>query len=161
MIKVYDPKDFEDKSQSGLKFKKTGDSINIFNRFGDKIVELNLFYATEGIYCDTWYGFVTNEEYMEVMSGVYLYCFCKNSCTKKICNTQSLRMGMDKKTSEWFIDIILPQLLRAGLKYNAIVIPSDIYARQSMDFFERSMKDNLAMAFPSFDIALLWLQNLN
>lgn len=160
MIESYDLKAFQEKSQQDLKFQSTGNCINIFNRFGDKIVELDFSYISEGIYCDTWYGFVTTEEYVEVMSGAYLCWFVENSCTKKICNTQSLKIGMDRKTSEWFINILLAELLRAGLKYNAIVTPSDIYARQSMDFFEKNMKNNLAMVFPSFDIALLWLQSL-
>jgi hypothetical protein len=140
--------------------KTEEESIIVNNRFGDTILEINLAYVREGIFADAWYGYVSADEYKILMNGIVLDVFIGTGCNKKICNTQKLKIGMDNDTSKWFKDIFFLKLIKAGLKYNAIIIPSDQYARDSMQYFEANLKNNHGILFPSFEIALLWMRSL-
>ena len=152
--------EYVQRSTEGLNYVSEGSEIIVYNRFRDKIATLDLSYADEKIYNDRWFGFVTSEEYKEIMSGPYIDYFVKTSCTKKICDTSLLRIGMDKETSEWFIRDILPKMLKGGLTHNAIIIPKELYAQQSMGYFEENLKNNLARLFPSLETAYYWLKSV-
>ncbi len=160
MLREHQLNAFEEHSRCGLRLLKNNQSIDIYNAFGERVVELNFSYIGHGIFCDTWYGILSEDEYKEIMSGVYLHYFKMNLCRKKLCNTKELRIGMSRDTSEWFVNVLLPQLLQAGLKYNAIVAPAEVNARRSMQFFEDTMEKDLSLVFPTFDIALLWLMSV-
>ena len=152
---------YERTSKNNLRYRLVSpDCVEIFNRLNEKIAALNLQYTNEGIYNDLWFGFVTSEEYKEIMEGAYLYYFIKAKCTKKLCNTLGLQGGMDPDTSQWFGDSLLPKLLSAGMQFNALVIPEDIFAQQTMEEFENNMGSNLARLFPSHNEALAWLQSV-
>jgi hypothetical protein len=147
-------------SIEGLKVSDHEEVITVQNRFGDIIVQLDFTFASEGILTDVWHGFVTPEEYKIVMEGMLIDAFVVSRCSMKICNTQNLKIGMNSETSEWFKSKFLPKLITSGLKYNAIVMPKDMYARESMEYFERNLTNHYAMLFSSFDIALLWMRSL-
>jgi hypothetical protein len=153
---------FQATSKNHLRYtKKDENSVAIFNNLNERIAELNLAFTQEQIYNDVWFGFVTSDEYKEIMEGAYLYYFAKTKCTKKLCNTLGLQGGMDPETTEWFGSSLLPKLLDAGMKYNALIIPEDIFAQQTMEEFERNMGNNLARLFPGEKDALLWLRSVN
>jgi hypothetical protein len=145
----------------GLKITSDDEIITVQNRFGDIIVQLDLRLSGEGILTDVWHGFVTAEEYRIIMDGILIDAFAATGCSMKICNTQNLKIGMDSETSAWYTSRFLPKLVASGLKYNAIIMPKDTYARESMEYFERNLTNNYAMIFSSFDIALLWVRSLN
>lgn len=153
-----DVKMYEQNSTEGLRYFISGHVICISNRFGEKITELIFSDVAEGIFCDKWFGYLNAEEYKEIMSGALLEYFVRCKCIKKICDTQNLIIGMDAETSVWFKEKFLPILIKAGLQYNAIVIPKNNYARQSMDYFEQNLEHKYAMPFPSFDIAMCWMK---
>jgi hypothetical protein len=152
---------YEMKSQLGLSYKTEGSKIVISNALGHRIAELNLQYTSEGIYNDSWFGYVTGEEFKEIMGGPYLDYFSKTKCTKKICNTLSMQGGMDDDTSKWFNEHLFPKLLEAGIAYNALVIPEDVFAQQTIEEFETNLGNKMGRLFPTFDKALEWLKRVN
>ena len=158
MITQEELKQFRTNSKNGLRYEAQGNAVHIFNNLDEKIAELNLKYTSDGIYNDVWFGFVTGEEYKEVMDGAYLDYFIKTKCTKKICNTLNLKGGMDPETTEWFGTTLLPKLLNAGMKYNALIIPEDIFAQQTMEEFQNN---DLGRLFPSEEKALSWIKSVN
>jgi hypothetical protein len=153
--------DFQNTSINKLRYEViTAEKMQVLNALNEKIAELNLQHASEGIYHDAWFGFVSPEEYKEIMEGPYLHYFSKAKCTKKVCNTLSLEGGMDPDTSAWFGEFMFPQLLKSGLKYNAVVIPEDIFAQQSMEEFEKNLGNNFGRLFPSQEKAVDWLRSV-
>lgn len=160
MINNADLARYEKNSKLGLKYKQENAKIVIYNSIDVKIAELNLQYAQEKIYNDSWFGFVTEEEFKEVMAGAYLDYFVMSKCTKKVCNTLSLEGGMDEETSRWFNNELFPKLKNAGIRYNALVIPEDIFAQQTIEEFESNLGNDFGRLFPSFDKALSWLKTV-
>jgi hypothetical protein len=150
---------YDNQSTIGLKYRAEAGRIVIYNSIGSKIAELNLQYATERIYSDAWFGFVTEEEFKEVMSGAYLDYFIKSKCIKKVCNTLNMEGGMNDETSNWFNQDIFPKLCAAGMQYNALVIPEDIFAQQTIEDFEANLGNDFGRLFPTFEKALFWLRN--
>ena len=152
---------FQSQSKNGLRYEQKGEAILIFNKLNEKIAELNLAHRNLGIYNDAWFGFVTGEEYKEIMDGPYYFYFAESKCSKKMCNTLGLEGGMEPETSEWFNNYLFPKMLNAGLKYNAIVIPENIFAQQTMEDFEANLGNKLARLFPNETEATNWLNSVN
>jgi hypothetical protein len=155
-----DVKKYERRSAEGLHYYREDNIVSISNRFNEKIVELILPIQADGVLCDKWFGYINNDEYKEIMSGPILEFFSELGCRRKICDTQKLVIGMDSETSLWFNHTFIPQMIDAGLTYNAIVSPKENYARQSMEFFERTLENRYAMFFPTFEISLSWMKIL-
>jgi hypothetical protein len=152
-----DLKKYEQSSKIGLTYEINGDTISVKNNTKNLVAEVSLKYSKEGVYTDVWFGFVTDPEYKEIMGGVYLDYFKESKNTKKLCNTLKLVGGMEDTTAAWFNQSLLPKLLEAGLQYNAMVIPEDVFANLSLtDNFnvEEYMK-----FFPSETEALSWLKS--
>ena len=160
MITKEEVKQYQEKSKLGLKYQFEANVVTIFNRLNEKIAELNLSYADQGIYNDAWFGFVTGEEYKEIMDGPYFGFFLKTKCVKKVCNTLGLEGGMEEETAAWFSDYMMPKMLTAGLQYNSIVIPENIFAQQTMENFESNLGNKLGRLFPSQEKAIEWLKSV-
>jgi hypothetical protein len=152
---------FQPNSKNGLRYEHKNEAVLIYNKLNEKIAELNLAHLKQGIYNDAWFGFVTGDEYKEIMDGAYLYYFSESKCSKKMCNTLGLEGGMEPETSEWFNNQLVPKLLDAGLKYNAIIIPENIFAQQTMEDFEANLGNKLARLFPNEQEATNWLISVN
>jgi hypothetical protein len=161
MIKNSDLTNYTSSSKLNLKYHQDGSKIVVTNALEKKIAELNLQYVSEEIYNDSWYGFVTAEEFKEVMSGPYIDYFVNTKCTKKVCNTLNMEGGMDDETTKWFNQELFPRLLEGGISYNALVIPEDIFAQQTMEEFETNLGSKFGRVFPTFDKALEWLRRAN
>jgi hypothetical protein len=162
MIHQSELEEFQQRSRNNLSYQLVStDCIAVFNNLNEKVAELTLRYAPVGIYHDAWFGFITGDEFKEIMEGPYITYFIRFGCTKKICNTLGMKGGMDDETAHWFGTTLLPKMVEAGLKYNALVIPEDIFAQQTMGEFEKNMGNNLGRLFPNQEKALEWLMNLN
>jgi hypothetical protein len=160
MITKEEVKQYEETSMLGLTYKLEANVVSIFNKLNEKIAELNLAYAADGIYNDAWFGFVTGDEYKEIMNGAYFEFFRKTKCVKKVCNTLGLEGGMEEETAAWFSDYMMPKMLNAGLQYNSIVIPENIFAQQTMDHFESNLGNKLGRLFGSQEKAIEWLKSV-
>jgi len=144
-------------SACGLKYEWKADTLVISNQLNESVAELSL---KDGIYHDTWFGFVSGDQYREIMEGPYLDFFRRSAVKKKLCNTLALMDGMDPETGSWFETSVMPKLIDAGLLYNAIVIPEDIFAKILMETFEANLQSNLARLFPNEVAALEWLKQV-
>lgn len=151
-----DLKHYELSSRIGLKYEKNGENIFIKNNLNEPVAELSLRYLADGIYNDSWFGYVTSEEYKEIMQGVYLDYFIQSKATRKLCNTLKLSTGMEDETATWFNASLLPQLINAGMQYNALVIPENIFAQLSLS--ENFNGEEYFKMFPSEQEALAWLK---
>jgi hypothetical protein len=160
MITKEEIKPFETRSTAGLRYEIDNTVVKIYNKLNEKLAELNLGYQADGIYNDAWFGFVTDEEYKEIMDGPYFHLFAKMKCEKKVCNTLGLEGGMEDETASWFSSHMMPKLIKAGLKYNAIVIPENIFAQQTMENFEVNLGNDLGRLFPSESDAIQWLKSV-
>lgn len=151
--------EYSQNTTAGLSYTASGKSIEIFNAVKTKIAELNMEMVPEGIYNDVWYDFVTPEEFKEIFGGAYLDFFKKSNVFKKLCNTDQLQGGIDDQTNEWFNSYLLPRLMEAGLKYNAIVLPREVFANISMSEFKLG-EGFITRMFNSKDEAIAWLKSL-
>jgi len=152
-----DLKDYEQQSAIGLKYEKNGDAITVKNKMNELVAELSWRYINQGVYNDVWFGYVTSEEYKEIMQGAYLDYFRDSKTHKKLCNTLKLTTGMEDETAAWFNATLLPQLIEAGLQYNALVIPENIFAQLSLT--ENFNSEGYFKMFPSEQDALNWLKS--
>lgn len=124
-----------------------------------KIAELILELVPEGIYNDVWYDYVTPEEFKEIFSGAYVDFFSRSKVYKKLCNTDELKGGIDDDTNEWFNSYLLPKLIEAGLKYNAIVLPKEVFANISMSEFKLG-EGFTTKLFNAKEDAIQWLKTM-
>jgi hypothetical protein len=148
---------YEQASKIGLTYEMNGDTISVTNSLKNKVVELSLRLSKDGIYNDVWFGYVTSDEYKEIMAGAYLDYFAFSKNKKKLCNTLKLTAGMEDETAKWFNDYLLPKLMAAGLQYNALVIPEDIFANLSLT--ENFNNEEYMKFFPSEEEAIAWLKS--
>lgn len=151
---------FVKETSSGLKYQVSGHHIDIFNAMGTRIAALNMdMVDSEGIYNDIWYEYVTPEEFREIFGGAYLEFFEQSNVSKKLCNTDELKGGIDDATNEWFNSYLMPKLMAAGLKYNAIVLPKEVFANISMNEFKLE-SGFITKMFNSKEEAISWLKSV-
>lgn len=152
-----DLKKYEQSSKIGLTYDMNGETISVKNNTKNLVAELSLRHSKDGVYTDVWFGYVTDPEYKEIMGGAYLDYFKESGNRKKLCNTLKLAGGMEDATATWFNQTLLPKLLEAGLQYNAMVIPEDVFANLSLT--DNFNNEEYMKFFPSEAEALQWLKS--
>lgn len=153
-----------EETKTGLRVTTEGAKTITHNDIGKQVSEMDLSLKGEGIFVDRWIGFVTDEEMKAIMDGHYYRLFADSGCNKKICDTTLLEGSFDG-VNEWFATYFLPKLMQAGLRYNAIVLPRDIFAQMAMNENTEQVEATAADAFQvrmfgSFEDARTWLKSL-
>jgi len=138
------------------------DGIEVINALEQRIAYLSTARQADGIFTDTWYGIPLDSELIHVMDTYYCPLVEQSRATKKLCDLRGFERGFDP-INDWYVAEFLPKLRAAGIRYNAVVLPNDIFVQISGELFEEEAKAQgeviVNRLFGDVDKALEWLQS--
>jgi hypothetical protein len=148
-----------------LKIQEEKDGFSFFNTLNEKISHLSKAYAAQGIFNDNFFGYVSADELKFIMENYYAKIIAETNASKKMCNIKAMDGAAFEEVSDWFEAELMPQLIDAGLRYNAIVLPDDYFASITVEnILEDEPKTSLDSVnqrfFDSKEKALAWLKSL-
>ncbi|MGD1842797.1 MAG: hypothetical protein ACFB0B_18150 [Thermonemataceae bacterium] len=136
--------------------------VEFYNQDNQKIAYLSTEWASMGIFNDNYYGYVSEEELMYIMEKFYPKMIAAHHSPKKLCNVQALEGAAFDMISDWFEQTLLPQLIEAGMRYNAIVLPEEFFANLTLDLYgdDSQQANESQRLFGNQNDAMAWLNSL-
>jgi hypothetical protein len=69
----------------------------------------------------------------------------------------SQMVGSYDSSKEWMEKVIMPQVIKAGLRFHAMVIPTNVFAKLSTKDYASAVKDYTVQIFDDVEKAKAWL----
>lgn len=126
----------------------------------DKIIDKDFFKLSYNqdnrcIY-EKWIGYVSSQQWKDIHIEM-LEIFQKYDIAKALVDA-SKQSVVKKADSDWTAKNILPKYVERGLRYAAIILPHDQFAKMAIDNFKEIVNDKLIIKyFNSTDEAEEWL----
>ncbi len=93
----------------------------------------------------TWIGKTTSPEW--VYYHLELIKILKNYNIDRILVDSTKQAAVCKKDGDWAVKIVTPQLIDNGLRYVAIVLPQEMFARLPIHGYIEQVKDELTIKY--------------
>jgi hypothetical protein len=105
----------------------------------------------------TWNAYVFSDEYREINTRV-LERLENRTMHKMIRDTRKLNI-ISAKDQEWFSEFVAPQLVLAGLKYSAVILPENQLAKMAVEDIVHRLNPKIVDTrfFGDMDSAREWL----
>lgn len=129
------------KNEAPVKVHADKNGYSFFNQDGEKIAFLSTELKAQGIFNDNFYGYIEAKELKFIMANYYAKIISEIGATKKICNIKAMEGSAFDTISEWFEQELVPTLIKAGLRYNALVLPSEFFASLAIENAYDDMED--------------------
>ncbi len=150
-------KNYEE-TKSKIKISQEGNFIKSYNNLGNEFHFIDITYLKEGILYHGWKGFRNTDQLKEVLEGHLLDVFKKNGCKKMLINNVEMS-GSFSAVNDWLANDFMPKLVNMGLSTNAVVLPSNIFAKLAVEDWDRKVEGFSTRNFGDINTALSWLRN--
>ncbi|MFY0651959.1 MAG: hypothetical protein JXQ96_08005 [Cyclobacteriaceae bacterium] len=112
------------------------------------------------ILASIWKGFSTFDEINAIGQRI-LDAVVFEKATKVLYDAREMEI-LDNDSEKYISGAFTKEMVNAGVKYAATVLPEDVFAKYSVDNIQKSIDNNknaLVNYFKSLDSALKWLEN--
>ena len=120
---------------------------------------IDLNYLKEDIFFHGWIGNRTDEQIKAVIEGHFIELFEKYRCTKTLIQNEAMT-GSFSGLNIWVADYFMPKMISMGLKYNAVVLPKNLFAQLSVADWDNKITGFTSRNFKSSEEALTWLRSI-
>lgn len=126
--------------------------------------------ANEEVYCtvefdsdarwvfDFWQGLFGTQENFKRPVLYWKELVVKHNTPRGLTDVSRMVGGYDS-SKEWMQKEIMPLVIKAGLRYHAMVIPKNIFAKLSTNDYKMAVKDYEVQLFDDIDKAKAWLKS--
>ncbi|NBC81771.1 MAG: hypothetical protein GVY19_00160 [Bacteroidetes bacterium] len=150
----------KDMPQTKTEFKvvQTGDKIHSINKSGKPFHFIDLSYLKDNILFHGWLGYRTNEQIQEVLDGHFIELYEKHKCKNMLINNQEMT-GTFAGINDWLGTYFMPKMINMGLKNNAVVLPSNVFAQLAVEDWDEKVGGFTSRNFGNLDEAINWLKS--
>jgi hypothetical protein len=108
----------------------------------------------------TWHEYVSSNEFREIQLRV-VEQLENTSPRKMIRDTRNLNI-LSAEDQQWFLEVIVPQMIIMGLKAVAVIIPKNLLAKMSIEDVTSKIAPNGVdtRLFSDIDTAREWLKSI-
>ncbi len=124
-----------------------------------------LIYATVGYdekskcIIDTWYGLCgTRDNFRKVLTYIVHLAEDKKA-VKWLADLRRMHGSFDD-SRDWIAEVIMPGVIRAGLRYEAVVLPHNVFSKLSTKETILKIQNFELRQFSDIEKAKLWLEEI-
>jgi hypothetical protein len=109
---------------------------------------------------DVWTGVFGTQENLKAGLQAVVDIIEGDQCIKWLSDLSQIQGSFDSSKS-WISDYVMPRVIRAGLKYQAMVIPKNIFAKLSTQDTIKKINQFEIRQFSNRQEARAWLDSMN
>ncbi len=150
-------KDLE-QTNSEFKVEQVENIINTYNKVGQIIHFIDIKYLSINILYHGWIGFRSHDQLREILDGHFIDLFTKYKCKGMLIDNSKMEYSFTDN-NKWLAEYFMPKMVQAGLKYNAVVLPKDIFSQISIKEWDDKISGFESKNFDQIYKALDWLKS--
>jgi hypothetical protein len=146
-------------SKDDFRVIQKGQVIESINKSAQVFHTIDLSYAKDGILFHSWIGYRTNDQLKQVLDGHFAKIYEQHKFKKMIIENSKMSGSFDE-ANDWMATYFMPKLVKLGLQYVAVVLPANVFAKISVEEWDKKIGGFTSRNFGSSNEAFVWLRSL-
>lgn len=146
-------------TKEDFKVVQKDQTIESINKLNQVFHFIDLKYLSSDILFHGWIGYRTNDQIKEVLDGHFSTLHKQHKCSKMLIENTNMS-GTFSGINEWLANDFMPKMIRNGLKYNAVVLPQNVFAQLAVQDWDKKVGGFTTRNFGSVKDAVSWLKTV-